>query len=291
MSGTCRGNAKTLMKGNVMHIRFVLLSALILMIMYAPSAHGIEPLRIDGEISSLKVLEAVHGKLSSKDGVPIEPAIWHNIEVPDGLKTYWSEKDGEVYVAFESRYMENKAEKYILVTQTRPYGKPDYQCHACAPLIGCVVFVKSDSSWVLENENKYIGVIGKWGWMHEQTIDPDEEDAVKLVKVAAERHGILIRGDDMHNGYENHYFYLLYPYKGGVKVALSDWIEGPSASACPDVAARNKQGISVIFDNNGKSDYYDLSVTKEWNEGICGKVKSVKKTIVYEFIGGAYKKK
>ena len=239
-------------------------------------------------ISSLKVLGTMYGKLTNKNNKLTAPAIWHGINVPDDLRKYWDATDGEVYIAFEARYKENGTEKYVLVTETRPYGADFYDCHACAPLIGCVVFAKSGDRWVMENQNKYIDVIGKYGWIGNTTRG---EDTIELISIGPDRHGILIRGDDMHQGYESYYIYLIVPYQGSLRASLRVGIEGAGSSACEDQATNNAQGVYIAFDKSKKSEYYNVKVRREWNEGLCGNIKSVKEAINYEFVNGIYKEK
>jgi hypothetical protein len=272
-------------------MRLFTLVAIIFTIILPLSVHGGDTQSITGEISALKVLEALYGKLTIKNGRSCEPAIWHNINLPADLEKYFSyDKYGEVYVAFEARYKENGIDKYVLVTQTRPDNDHWYECHACAPLIGCVVFAKSGNGWVMQSQNKYIGVIGKFGWINKETIG-GPRDKVELLKVGAEKYGVLIRGDDVHQGYENYYIYLIVPYKDVLKVSLADGIEGAGSGACLDLAAENRQGIYFAFDKNDAFEYYDLTVTKQWNKEHCGEVKSVKETRIYTFADGMYAEK
>lgn len=274
-------------------MRFLILIVLLSAVTLPLSVQGAETASVNGEISALKALEALYGKLTVENGRSHEPAIWRNITVTDDLKKYYhDDKDGYVYVAFEAKYEEAGIGKYVLVTQTRPSNDPwYYDCHACAPLIGCFVFKRSGDLWIVESQNRYLGVIGKWGWINRKTIDPVHKDTVELINVGPAKHGIMIRGDDVHQGYENYYFYVIVPYKDGLKVSLSDGIEGAGPGACSDQAAKNMQEISLAFTKNDESEYYDVTVTRQWNKWPCSEVKSVKETRTYSFADGVYAEK
>jgi hypothetical protein len=269
-----------------------MLILLLYAVMVPLSVHGADVVTINGEISALKVLEALYGNLTVEKGNPREPALWRNISMPEDLKKYYPEdKDGEVFVAFEAKYEESGIEKYVLVTQTRPANVLSYSCHQCAPLIGCFVFRKSNNSWIEENQNRYVGIIGKWGWINKKTIDRLRKDTVELIKVGPEKHGVLIRGDDVGQGYENYYFYLIVPHKDSLRVSLRAGIEGAGPGACSDLAAKNRQKISLAFDKNDESEYYGVTVIKQWNKGPCKKVTSVKEIKMYSFADGVYAEK
>jgi hypothetical protein len=266
--------------------------AVIFAVILPLSTHGGDTKVITGEINALKVLESMYGKLTIEKGRPKEPAIWRDINLPDDLKKYFSyDKYGEVYVAFEAKYKEKGIEKYILVTQTRPGGDQTYDCHACAPLIGCFVFRRSNNIWIAENKNKYVYIIGKWGWLNKEKIDSESIDKIELIMVGVDKHGVLIRGNDIHQGYENYYIYLIVPYKETLEVSLHEGIEGAGPGACIEPAAKNKQGIYYAFNKNTKSEYYDVTVTNKWNKGYCKKVRSVKEIKYYRFADGKYKEK
>ncbi len=273
-------------------MRFLILMVLLSVVTFTLPVQSAEATSINSELSALKALKELYGELTVENGRSREPAIWHYITVPIDLKEYYPEdKDVFVYVAFEAKYEEAGIEKYILVTQTRPSNDPWYGCHVCAPLIGCFIFKKSGNLWVLESQNKYLGVIGKWGWINKKTIDLVHKDTLELIKVGPEKHGLLVRGGDLHQGYDNYYFYLIVPYKDALRVALSDGIEGAGPTACSDQAAKNSQRISVAFNKKNTSEYYGVIVTKQWNKGPCRKVKSVKEIKTYDFADGVYTEK
>lgn len=277
-------------KRKIISLFFWAFPAILFIVTFLPFvSFGGEVTSINGEITALKVLEAMYGKLTVKGGKPVEPAIWRNISVPNDLKQYWREKCGEVYVAFEGRYKESGVDKYILITQTRPYGDETFSCHACDPLIGGIVFARQGNRWVMESHNKYIAVIGKWGWLTRNPYDDDHHpDTVQLVEIGPEKHGVLIRFWDMYQGYEVYGIRLIVPYKNLLQVSLGDGFEGAGEGACPDKAAKNKQSIDLTFDEKDKGEFYSVKVVKRWNKGLCEKIKSVKETTKYKFADGVY---
>lgn len=282
-------------KRKIISLFFWAFPAILLIVTFLPFvSFGGEVPSINGEITALKVLEVMYGKLTVKGGKSVEPAIWRNISVPNDLNRYWKYEDGSVYVAFEGRYKENGADKYILITQTRPFsdGYNNDNCHGCAPLIGGFIFARQGNRWVMESQNKYITVIGKWGWLTRNPYDDDHHpDTVELVNIGPEKHGVLIRFWDMSQGYEVYGIRLIVPYKNMLKVSLADGFEGAGDGACTDKAAKNKQSIDLTFDKKDKGEFYNVKVVKRWNKGACSEgVKSVKETTKYKFADGLYHK-
>ena len=249
---------------------------------------------IDGEINYKKVLEILYGDLTyENDDKYDQPAIWNNIRAPWNEITY---NTGLVFVAFEGKYTENGIQKYIILTQT--VESEDATCHACAPIVGGAVFARYDNRWILESENKYIAVMGNWGWMvlpdgvSTETFPPDS--SVDLIKIGPDKHGIYYKGSDFNRGTIFEYIHLIVPYKNTIIDSLDIVLEIPEGSYdCEDNQfAENDLGIHLVHKTNEASDYYDFTVVKQMNEGSCSdrNVRSVKESTNYAFVNGYYKK-
>ncbi len=259
-------------------MRAIALLGLLLGLLLPVGAEGEVAKSLDGEISGLRVLKLLYGELTDDNGKAREPALWRKVKVPDELKDF-SDETADVYVAFEAAYTEDGTQKYIVITQARPSGS-DFGCHACAPLIGGAIFAKTGNRWVLEVENKYIDLIGKYGLA----------EPMELVKIGPRKHGILVKADDMYQGYESWFVMLIGPLDGELGGLFVDGFEGPGEGACPDGGSKTGQGIDIAFIDNPKSQLSDIRVTKRMNTGECGRVKPVTRIERYVFRNGQYVK-
>ncbi len=260
-------------------MRTIAILGLLLGVLLPVGAGGEVAKSLDGEISGLRVLKLLYGELSDDNGKAREPAVWRNVKVPDELKDFSDETTADVYVAFEAAYSEDGTQKYIVITQARPSGS-DFGCHACAPLIGGAIFAKTGNRWVLEVETKYIDLIGKYGLA----------EPMELVEIGPQKHGILVRADDMNQGYESRFVVLIGSLDGELGGLFVDGFEGPGEGACPDGESKTGQGIDIAFIDNPKSRFRDIRVMKRMNTGECGRVKSVTRTETYVFRNGQYVK-
>ncbi len=244
---------------------------------------------IEGPFDPLKALKLLYGTLtpSENEGTD-QPVIWQNVGVPERLADYFdSIPKGRVSIIFDSPYRQNNFEKHMIITATVPAGK-HYECHACAPLIGGAVFRRSGRRWVLEADNKYITVTGKFG--------STDREVIRFAKIGPNRYGVIFQGNDVHQGYISNYVSLIVPYEKSLVQALQFFVEGPGDAACPDNTGEGfsnfeEQGIDVRYvKGETQTSYYDIETIVRYNSGPCGQVKAVKEMRYFSFISGKYER-
>lgn len=272
--------------------RLILLSVVFASLAVIGTIHAADtetkrPISIEGPFDPQKALKLLYGTLTpSQETLYDEPVIWRDIRVPDRLARYFdSIPKGEVSVIFDAPYRQDNSGKHIIITATVPAGE-HYECHACAPLIGGAVFRRSGKRWVLEAENKYITVTGKFG--------STDREVIRLAKIGSSRYGVIFQGDDVHQGYISNYVSLIVPYGKSLVEALQFFIEGPGSAACPDNTGEGfinfeEQGIDVRYiKGESQISYYDIETIVRYNSGPCDQVKAVKEVRYFRFIGGKY---
>lgn len=210
---------------------------------------------INGDFDTKKALELVYGKLTYKNGKYEEPVIWKDIKIPARLEHIggWS-KDiikGEVSTIFDGFYKENSVEKHIVLTQTKPLDR-EFECHACPPLIGGMIFKKLGNKWMIESKNKYITISGKWGSV---------DNKISLMKIGSNKFGVKITGDDMHQGYESTRISLITSYKSELLEVFSIITE---ILADPTVEIKTKLAltspIELKFVQGKDPEFYEIEV-------------------------------
>ena len=244
---------------------------------------------IEGHFDPLKALKLLYGTLTpSEEEGNDEPVIWQNVRVPEPLANYFdSMPRGKVSVIFDAPFRQNNFEKHMIITATVPAGE-HYECHACAPLIGGAVFRRSGRRWVLEADNKYITVTGKFG--------STDREVIRFAKIGPSRYGVIFQGDDVHQGYISNYVSLIVPYGKSLVQALEFFVEGPGDAACPDNAGEDfgnfeEPGIDVRYvKGESQTSYYDIETIVRYNSGPCGQVKAVKEVRYFRFIDGKYER-
>jgi len=243
---------------------------------------------INGDIDHIKCLKLLYGNLTNDLS---EPALWIDINFPVDFMKEWKAHtnftSGHVYVAFEGTYIENDVEKYLILTQT--IENELRTCRSCAPIIGAAIFYKKNNKWILESENKFITVLGGYGWLINPSMEKNQT-SVSIIKVGPEKWGILIKGSSYNMGYESNWISLITPYKETIIESLRSGSEGATSGACDDLQAKKTQDIRLRYKTNPQSDYYDMTVVKYRNSGSCGNIKSVTEVEKFKFANGFYRK-
>ena len=238
----------------------------------------------EGEFDKLKALKAIYGELTLlKDGSYGEPAIWRDIAVPKPLSTYYHrDSKADVRTAFDSQITEDGIERHVIITYSVP-AEGFFQCHACAPLIGGAVFKRSADGWIIESQNKYITVIGKWG--------KTEKENIAIIEIGSGRYGVLFRGSDIHQGYMSNYISLIVPYKNSLVESLQFFVEGPSIDECTGSSWEQDIELSTVRNRKDRDGYYIMKASIRYNKGDCGHVRPVKERRSYYFNKGKYQRK
>ncbi len=118
-------------------------------------------------------------------------AVWERIAFPSASVRdgFWGRNTGLVSFVFFAPFMEEGKHKYFLLTKAVPVGEP-FNCHACLPLLGAVIFVKKDKRWMIESKNLFLMYEGEYA----------ASPTVKWVDLPQDKHGLMLAfahyGDD-----------------------------------------------------------------------------------------------
>jgi hypothetical protein len=153
---------------------------------------------------------------------------------------------------------ENGKRKVILLTFAVPkdtFGaghRWDFDCHACAPLIGVAVFVHGDAGWNVESSRTVISSGGEFGH------PPDE---FRIVAVGPHRIGIEMTDGYSGQGEETISKVIMVAWNGKVNMALryvaadnNKGACGPDADGMPCYA--NHRRLEFVTDAN--RDYSEI---------------------------------
>lgn len=195
------------------------------------------------------------------------------------LIEYCEYQTGYITPAFESRFTEGGTEKLLAIGIIAPEEGSISACHACVPLIGGAIFVKQGAKWVVESEDKIIG----WGGPYGTTGD------IRIVRIGNDKFGVLIKVNDMHQGYEDIRYRILVPKNGRLILALDiGFSEQPSEGACEDVT-NLLQSIDLNFEPTDDSEYFDITARFQFNDGDCKHIVRKDETLRYRLKDGEYK--
>jgi hypothetical protein len=269
-----------------MHKKLILLLTFVLVLAACSRSQKSEPESQKAKppaiaFDKLTALKTIYGEVTPvNEGGKTEAVYWNTVDVPKSLSQYYqSTPKGKARIIFDTPYKENGIDKRIVLAATAPADR-DYECHACGMLIGGVVFKRASDGWLVESQNKYIAVEGKWGTV--------EGEKIGLIKIGPERNGVLFSGSDMHQGYESNGVSLLIPYGKSIIESLQFFVEGPGEGVCDDAAW--KQGIDLKPAGQQKilQGYYDMKADTRYNDGKCGHVKPIQETRHFAFANGKY---
>ena len=170
-------------------------------------------------------------------------------------------------------------EKYFLLTQTTDLKEPQ-ACFACLPIIGAAVFSKEGGKWVLEAENKYVGMTGGYG-----VLGGD----VGLAEVGPEKHGIV------HNLVITKYncrggvFDIIMPYHGSIgSFRVGEYEELCIRDNGVAVGRIDALPSGFGFDRSASAGGY-YEVTRKLRSQTNARSKVVTTTQRFRFTNGAYK--
>jgi hypothetical protein len=207
-----------------------------------------DPKRDDIKVSdeAKEALLAIYGGFKWKD---------------ERLMEFLKSDTGYVTPAFEKHFIENGTDKLLVIGIISTDTDPIDACHACVPLIGGAIFVKQNSKWIVESQNRVFGWGGPFGAVGD----------TEIVQIGKEKTGILIRNSDMHQGYENLDIRLFVTYQGRIVESLNDGFpESPTMGACEKIDAPDPS-FDIKFEPVKDSDYFDVVTRAQFNEGNCEK--------------------
>jgi hypothetical protein len=177
--------------------------------------------------------------------------------------------------------MDAGAMKVFVLTSAVPHGSPEFDCHACAPLIGAAVFAKKDSAWAVESSNKALDVIGGWG-------GPPQAE---MVRVGPDRAAFELKPGSTFQGETVASVMILLPWKGGIRQAFNAETESSEPSDCGDGMGecRDKKA-EISFARGANPDFDDivLSISATETSAKTGKDVGVERVQKWKFSDGKY---
>jgi hypothetical protein len=157
---------------------------------------------------------------------------------------------------------ESGVPKIILLTYAVPLaddfepvvpGDESFSCHACAPLIGAAVFVKSETGWKVESSRAAVMRGGGWG----QPPGP-----IRAVHIGPQRVGIEITDTHTGQGETTSFKSVLVPWNGKVNEALARVVSADDKGDCGKnsrLCYTNHKKLEFVPGKN--PDYYDVVLT------------------------------
>lgn len=171
--------------------------------------------------------------------------------------------------------------KVFVLTAAVPHGSPEFDCHACAPLIGAAVFAKNGAGWAVESSNKEFDVLGNWGG----------PPFAEMLRVGPNRSGFELKPGNTNQGETVGSVMILLAWKGGIHAAFSAEIFSTETSDCGDGMreCRDKSG-ELSFVRGENADYDDIVLTISGTEESAktGKDEKVRRVQNWKFVEGKY---
>jgi len=173
------------------------------------------------------------------------------------------------------------AMKVFLLTAAVPHGSPEFDCHACAPVIGAAVFAKNGAGWAVEASNREFDVIGNWGG----------PPTAEIVRLGPERMGFELKPGNTNQGETVGSVMILLAWKGGIREVFDAETISTETSDCGDGMGqcRDKSG-EISFVRGEDEDYDDIVLTISGTEinAKTGKEEKVRRVQNWKYSDGKY---
>jgi hypothetical protein len=182
-------------------------------------------------------------------------------------------------------FRQDRFEKCFVLAEIRP--KESFDCHSCAPAVAGAIFLKNGDAWHIQINEHVITYIGSWGRAPKES---------KLVKMGADRFGILIERRYQVHGISDAYTILISQINDRLKVLWESPTtyednEGDGGEGTDHACYRWSSRIS--FKPMQNSSYYDIFVTTSGTKPAddsdsAGKVISFQHTSEFMFSDSIY---
>jgi hypothetical protein len=174
------------------------------------------------------------------------------------------------------------AMKVFVLTFGVPHGSPEFDCHACAPVIGAAVFAKKDGgAWAVESANKEFDMLGNWGG----------PPGAEIVRVGPDRLAFELKPGNTNQGETVGSVMILLPWKGAVREVFDAETISTATSDCGDGMGdcRDKTG-EITFVRGADPDYDEIVLTISGTETSAktGKDEKVRRVQNWKFVDGKY---
>ena len=232
---------------------------------------------IQGEFDNGKALQQIYGNYNSE----AKRSVWKPKQEELSKFRYYDDiKSLQSRAVFSKSFQQGDRNRVFVVTKTAP---PRDECEDCVPVLGAALFTKVDDQWRLDEQAKAITRTGMNG----------ELNGGKLVKIAANKYGVLFNWKHTSMGVTEEGALLLAETKNGLKEVFSMVTGSNNKAYCqenglyeddPNCWGFNSK-LDIVSSDEG---FYDLKVTMQGTKQVDqNEVANVRETrrFVYSDIG------
>lgn len=176
--------------------------------------------------------------------------------------------------------MDSGEMKVFVLTSAVPAAAPQFNCHACAPVIGVAIFAKKGGAWAIEDADKSFEVMGNWGG----------PPAASIVRVGPDRAAFELNPGNTNQGETVGATVILLPWKGAIREAFNMETESTENSDCGDGTECTDKETEVSFVHGDNPDYDDLllKITGKATSQKTGKEVEIHREQTWKFADGKY---
>lgn len=208
-------------------------------------------LRVPPEFDLANAMKSIYGNFD-------EAAKTSVFIVPEDFPHHFFEQGDRAVASafFIAKGRDSGAEKMFLVIDAVLPMPTYFKCHACAPLIGAAVFVKSGGAWRIESSSTAILVDGNSGY------PPD----ARLIEIGPQRMGIELKDTYVGQGSTTTFIAMLIPWHGEIRDAIEVIIGDDDLGECRKGVDCYKTRRQVRLVRGANPDYDDVVVTTSGTE-------------------------
>jgi hypothetical protein len=210
-----------------------------------PQGTPAPPLSVPAGFDLASAMTALYGNYDSAAGISTSAA-------PSSGLEYTNFQPGQkvnVKAFFATAYPGGS--EVFLATFAVP-AEGEFDCHACAPLLGVGMFRKSGSGWKVEASEKPDIIFGQYG-------NPAK---AQLFQVGPSHSGIQLSDTDGGQGVTDSHVMLLVPWQEGISQTYSGIVSSDNSGYCGGQAPSVCYGYhsDLSFVKGANPDYYDLVI-------------------------------
>lgn len=191
----------------------------------------------------------------------------------------WSGDKAYASVALNTSVREHGKARIYAAIKLTPEPADKYSCHGCAPGLQFAVFEERAGQWRIMSRTRELKFSSAWG------------THITLSEIGTDAHGILIRSEDVFQGYESRSNALYVVTGDDLKEMIEDgFADQPGPGACEDNRpACGEQSATLAIHPVEAADYFPVTTELRYNVGKCGgSIRQVIQRKMYRFIDGKY---
>lgn len=189
-------------------------------------------------------------------------ALYGNYDVTAGASTSVATVKGEDYINFPPGEKITVKPFFVLISTVTgeaflaTYSVPatgEFDCHACAPIVGLAVFEKSGASWKVAASEKPDIIFGQYG----------NPPTAQLFQFGQRHSGIQLSDTDGGQGVVDTQVMLMVSWNGGFSPAWSGLVSSDDSMYCGPQATSPCYGykVDLKFEKGANPEYDDLIAT------------------------------